>query len=87
MTTINNIADLARILREQPEWAEALRSLVLTKELLELPERFAELTERLAALTDQVSELTSKLADFTETTNRNFEVVNARLGNLESDVA
>jgi outer membrane murein-binding lipoprotein Lpp len=72
MTTINNIADLARILREQPEWAEAIRSLLLSRELLELPERFAELAERVTALTEAM--------------NHNFELVNKRLDNLESDV-
>ena len=41
MTTINDIADLIRIIREDPAWAEALRSVLLSKELLELPETFA----------------------------------------------
>ena len=40
MTTINTIEDLARILRDQPTWAEALRALLLTQELLDLPGRF-----------------------------------------------
>ena len=40
MTTINTIEDLARILREQPTWAEALRALLLTQELLDLPAQF-----------------------------------------------
>ena len=40
MTTINTIEDLARILRDQPTWAEALRALLLTQDLLELPGRF-----------------------------------------------
>ena len=44
MTTINDIADLARILRKNPEWAEAIRSLVLSRELLELPEKLSEFT-------------------------------------------
>ena len=46
MTTINNIADLVRIIREQPEWADAIRSILLSQELLELPERFAKFTQR-----------------------------------------
>ena len=40
INTINTIEDLARILQEQPTWAEALRALLLTRELLDLPERF-----------------------------------------------
>ena len=45
MTSINNIDDLARILREQPEWADTIRSLLLSKELLDLPNQFAEFVE------------------------------------------
>ena len=45
MTTINDISDLARIIREQPEWADTIRSLLLGKELLELPVKFAEFVE------------------------------------------
>ena len=65
MTTINDIGDLVRILREQPEWAEALRGVLLSRELLELPEKFA---------------------DFVQLTTTNFETVNRRLEQMESDV-
>ena len=40
--TINNIGDLARILREQPEWADTIRGLLLGEELLNLPAQLAE---------------------------------------------
>ena len=49
MTTINTMDDFARILRENPDWADTIRSLLLSKELLALPEtfaRFAEATNR-----------------------------------------
>ena len=49
-TAINDISDLARILEEHPEWAETLRSLLLTRELVELPEKVAQLTERVDRL-------------------------------------
>ena len=42
MTTVNTIEDLIRILDERPEWNEALRTRVLSRELLELPQAFAE---------------------------------------------
>ena len=41
MTTINDISDLIRIIRQDLDWAEALRSVLLSKELLALPETFA----------------------------------------------
>ena len=38
---IRNIADLARILKEQPRWADTIRGILLGEELPELPARFA----------------------------------------------
>ena len=34
MTTINDISDLIRILRDDPAWADAVRSVLLSQELL-----------------------------------------------------
>ena len=45
MTTINTMDDFARILRENPDWADTIRSLLLSKELLALPETFAKFAE------------------------------------------
>ena len=73
MTSINDISDLARILREQPEWADTVRGLLLGKELLELPERFAGFVQ----LTEQNFQLVYQ----------NFQLVYERLDRLESDVA
>ena len=41
MTTINDIHDLLKLLRNHPGWAETLRNLILTRELLELPQTLA----------------------------------------------
>jgi hypothetical protein len=61
MTTVNDISDILRIIREQPEWADALRGALLGQELLELPQRFAEFVQavdkRFAALESDVAEL------------------------------
>ena len=68
MTTVNDFTDILRIIREQPEWGDALRSALLSKEVLEMPQRLAALTvaftefaentnKRLAALESNVAEL------------------------------
>ena len=41
MTTINNIEDLVRLLDEHPQWLDAVRARVLTRELIELPQTLA----------------------------------------------
>ncbi len=45
MTTINTMDDFARILRENPDWADTIRSLLLSKELLALPAILAQFIE------------------------------------------
>ena len=40
MTSINTKEDLAPVLRERPAWAEALRAILTTQKLLDLPARF-----------------------------------------------
>ena len=45
MTTINTIEDLLRLLDENPQWVEALRARLLTRQLMELPETFARFVE------------------------------------------
>ena len=57
--TINNIVDLYRIIDEQPEWGEALRSRLLGAELLAMPRQLAQLT----AETRDLRAITEKLAE------------------------
>ncbi len=42
---VNTIEDLERILRENPEWRERIRSLILEEELRRLPARFERFVE------------------------------------------
>ena len=73
-TAVADIADLVKILREQPEWAETLRSVLLSKELLELPEKLAQLTVRLEEFIAQQTEtnrsVAEQLAQLTEQVSR-----------------
>ena len=59
MTTINDISDLIRIPRDDPAWADAVRSVLLSQELLTLPEEIAALTKT--------------FREHAETTNRRLE--------------
>ena len=61
MAVINTMEDLIRLLDEKPKWVEALRVRLLTRELIELPEKFAEFVkvtnERFDGIESQVQSL------------------------------
>jgi hypothetical protein len=62
---ISNFADLMQALKENPEWLEELRRMILTQELLELPKRFENfrhrVEERFDAIEKGVQEVKKKL--------------------------
>ncbi len=80
-TSITDIADLARILNEQPEWRDAVRSILLSQALIDLPQQIAESTQaanrRLDALEAGPSRLETALAAFMEATNRRLDALEA----------
>jgi len=53
----HTIEDLLKALREHPEWLEELRRVVLTEELLQLPERFEQLSAMVQQLAVSVQQL------------------------------
>ena len=86
-TKIDTVEDLIRILDERPEWLEALRARLLTRELLELPQRLAEFIEatnqRFDSVERELLELPQRLAEFIEATNQRFDRVEERLDRVE----
>ena len=74
MTTVNDFTDILRIIREQPEWGEALRAALLSKDVLELPQRLAEFAEianrRFDALESDVADLKAGQARLEESVTR-----------------
>ena len=79
-TTIHTIEDLIRILDDHPEWADALRARLLTKELIELPEKF---TQFVAEMNSFVAEMNR----FVEATNRRFDALENRMTSVEEDIS
>ena len=83
MTTsaeINDINDLFRILRDNPQWRDQLRSLLLSQEILELP-------AALTALTQEVREFIAQQQAANEEQKRTNDAIFARLDRIEKDVA
>jgi len=88
---VADIADLVKILREQPEWAETVRSVLLSQELLDLPEKLAQLTVRLEEFIAQQTEtnrsVAEQLARLTEQVSRLTEQLAQLTVRLEEFIA
>ena len=83
MTTINTIEDLARILRDQPTWAEALRALLLIQELLDLPGRFDRFVEAQQKANEAQQKANEAQQETNRLTNQRLNVIEGQLGNLQ----
>ena len=83
MTTINTIEDLARILREQPTWAEALRALLLTQDLLDLPGRFDRFVEAQLEFNQAQQKANEAQEETNRLTERRLNAIEGQLGNLQ----
>ena len=86
-TTIDTIEDLIRVLDENPAWLEALRARLLTRELLEMPQKlaaFAAAAERqFAAIDRQFAAIDRRF----EAIDGRFEANDRQLAQLRSDLA
>ena len=78
-TTINDISDLARILAEHPEWAETLRSLLLSREVLTQPEKLAQLTERVEGLTASFDPFVQEMREYTRRADARMDALTTEL--------
>ncbi len=92
--TIEDFRDLVRILEEKPEWRAEMRRLILTDELLALPERvergFLELTEAAKRHDEQIAEMRAEMdRRFAETDRRFRELIaemDRRFGELIAEM-
>ncbi len=64
--TADEFHDLIRLVEAHPEWRAELRRLVLTDELLALPEQVGVLTEQMTVLTIQVTALARSVQTLTD---------------------
>ena len=87
MVTINTAEDLLRVLRENPEWKEAVRREILTEELMNLPARF----DRFVASTEQFIEEQRQFNDeqrrFNERVEGFMERTDLRFARMEGDIS
>ena len=93
MTTINTIEDLARILEEHPRWAQALRALILSQELMDLPGRFENFVQEQQAFNQEqktfnesITTFVQEQRDFNERTDERFNALQGSMDNLQGSV-
>ena len=86
MATINTIEDLFRVLDENPQWLEALRARLLTRELLELPEKFAQFVAATEQRFDKVEQRLGNVEQRLDNVEQRLDNVEQRLGNVETAV-
>ena len=83
MTTINDISDLVRILREQPDWAEAVRGVLLSQELLKLRETFAEFAKATQARFDAVDQRFDAMDQRFDGIDQRFDGIDQRFDGID----
>ncbi len=87
--TVEDLADLNRLLIEHPEWLRELRRIVLTEELLSLPEvvrALAEAQRRTEERLEQLAARVDQLAEAQRRTEERLEQLAARLDQLAARV-
>jgi len=64
--TIHDMSDLTRLLGQHPEWRAELRRIVLSDELLGLPDSMRQLADRMDQLADRMDQLADRLDQLAE---------------------
>ena len=86
MATINTIEDLIQLLDDNPHWVEALRVRLLTRELIELPEKFAAFVEATNQRFDRVEGRLDRIEGRLDKGDERFDRIERRLDRLTDDV-
>ena len=89
-TTVNDISDIVRILKEQPEWADTLRGILLGEEILKLPEMVAELVESNKLIHERLDKLEGRMDSLEGEVGKLVDRMGSmegRMGSLEGEVS
>ena len=90
MSTIHTIEDLIQLMDENPQWVEAMRARLLTRELLELPEKFTQLVAEVRSFVEVTNQrfdsLEQRFDQSTEANNQRFDTLENRVQSIQDDV-
>jgi outer membrane murein-binding lipoprotein Lpp len=68
--TVRDMSDVTRLLVEHPEWRAEVRRLVLTDQLLDLPQVVRDLAERMDQLAEHVDQLAQRMDQLAQRTDQ-----------------
>ena len=78
MATINNMADLVKVLQDNPEWLDTLRGVIISKEISDIPGSLEEIN----APPDQFRATLTTVSDRLDRMRSTLTTVSDRLDNL-----
>ena len=88
---IATVEYLVQVLDEHPQWREAVRARLLTRELLELPQQLADFAaatdRRFEAVDQQIAEIRLQIAESAANTDRRFEAVDQQIAETRLQIA
>jgi len=84
--TVNDAADLVRLLAEHPEWRAELRPLILGDEFLAVPARIAAIDERIAAIEVRIAAIDERLTRLEVRVEEAFAATDAKIAVLTDAV-
>ena len=97
MTSINDITDLVQVLRDNPEWRDTIRAMIVGEELGKLPgemaafirttnENFTLVHQQFGKVDQRLEKVESNLAHFIQTTDAAFKLVYQHLEKLDANI-
>ena len=81
--TVNDLHDLIKLLEEQPEWRAELRRVLLTSELLQLPELVREIADLQRQHGGEIANIRSNIAQIVEIQRRHSEILQENSRHIE----
>ena len=82
MTNINDIADLAQVLQDNPQWRDIIRAILLGDEMLEIPRRIADLISVNEMIVERLESGQAKLESGQARLESGMTNLSSRFGNI-----
>ena len=81
--TVNDLHDLIKLLEEQPEWRAEIRRVLLTSDLLQLPELVREIADLQRQHGREIADIRSNIAQIVEIQRRHSQILEQNSRHIE----